>query len=138
MLKLFEKCPACGGPVVIQEIKCAHCNLTMQGEFSPGPFSSLSEDQFNFVHAFLKARGNLSELEKVLGISYPTIRNKLDEINSALDRTHAAGVPVPNASPEPALDEAAGGQRQAILNQVSAGQLSAVDAIQLLKNLKGG
>jgi hypothetical protein len=139
MLKLFEKCPACSGPVIITEIKCAHCQLLMRGEFSPGPFSALSEEQFTFVRAFLRARGNLSELEKVLGISYPTIRNKLDEINAALDQ----GEPVVQANQEPApttppTTAPVSSERQAILQQVNAGTLSAAEALQLFKNLKGG
>ena len=141
MLKLFEKCPGCGGPVVITEIQCPHCQLVMRGEFAPGPFSSLSNDQFAFIRAFLRVRGNLSELEKVLGISYPTIRNKLDEINTVLDQAEAAGrspsepkQPAPEAptvtNPNP--------DRAAILQQVDAGSISPAEAVELLRKLKGG
>ena len=70
MLNLFNQCPACGGPLVITEIKCTSCHLTMQGEFKPGLFSTLSDDQLTFVRAFLRVRGNLSEMEKVLENSY--------------------------------------------------------------------
>ena len=140
MLKLFDKCPSCGGAIIISECKCEHCNLVLRGEFQPGPFSTLSEDQLTFVRVFLRARGNLSEMEKVLGVSYPTIRNKLDEINSALDRVETmpeinsaknAGQPASTAAP---VDEA----RRAILQQVSSGSLSLADALQQLKVLQGG
>jgi hypothetical protein len=124
MLKLFEQCPACGGPVVITEIKCSSCRLTMQGEFKPGLFSTLSDDQLTFVRTFLRVRGNLSEMEKVLGVSYPTIRNKLDEINQALDRTDKAPEPPPQND-----------ARNAILHQVAAGELDAAEALVQLKQL---
>ncbi len=134
MLKFFDKCPGCGGALVITECKCTECGLEMRGEFRPPQFATLSEDQMTFVRHFLRARGNLSEVEKVLGVSYPTIRNKLDEINQTLDEAEsAASRPEAEADPDPANDE-----RQAILKQVSAGQLSAVEAVEKLRNLQGG
>ncbi len=125
MLKLFEQCPACGGSLIITEIQCANCHLTMQGEFKPGLFSTLSDDQLTFVRAFLRVRGNLSEMEKVLGVSYPTIRNKLDEINQALER----------AEKLPELAPAASEARRAILQKVAAGELDAAQALEQLKAL---
>lgn len=125
MLKLFEQCPACGGPIVITEIKCTNCHLTMQGEFTPGLFSTLSGDQLTFVRAFLRVRGNLSEMEKVLGVSYPTIRNKLEEINQALERAEQSPDPIPLPN----------GERNAILNKVATGELTAAEALERLKSL---
>ncbi len=139
MIKLFEQCPACGGSLVITECRCANCQLQLRGEFRVGVFSTLSEDQLTFVRVFLRARGNLSEVEKVLGVSYPTIRNKLDEINKTLDRAEAsstasqakpAGAPGVPTSP---VEEA----RQAVLQQVAAGKISAAEAVQKLRDLQG-
>lgn len=130
MLNLFNQCPACGGPLVITEIKCTNCHLTMQGEFKPGLFSTLSDDQLTFVRAFLRVRGNLSEMEKVLGVSYPTIRNKLEEINQVLERGEALDkaeqsdpIPLPNS------------ERGAILQKVTTGELTAAQALEQLKAL---
>ncbi len=134
MLTLFEQCPACGGPIVITECKCAHCQLTMRGEFQPGLFSVLSRDQLTFVRVFLRVRGNLSELEKVLGISYPTIRNKLDEINLVLEQAEAAPAATP---PQDETGAKAEDARQAILQQVSSGGLSVTQALQKLREQKG-
>ncbi len=125
MLKLFAQCPACSGPLIITEIQCPNCHLKMQGEFKPGLFSSLSDDQLTFVRAFLRVRDNLSEMEKVLGVSYPTIRNKLDEINQTLDRADQA----------PAVVES--NPRTAILNQLAAGELNATQALEQLQALGG-
>ncbi len=139
MIKLFEQCPACGGPLIITECRCANCQLQMRGEFQVGAFSTLSEDQLTFVQVFLRARGNLSEVEKVLGVSYPTIRNKLDEINKTLDRAEASSTassakPAQAASAKLDPTEEA---RQAVLQQVAAGKISAVDAVQKLRDLQG-
>ncbi|MBI4674431.1 MAG: DUF2089 domain-containing protein [Chloroflexi bacterium] len=125
MLKLFEQCPACGGPLIIAEIQCSNCHLKMQGEFKPGLFSTLSDDQLTFVRAFLRVRGNLSEMEKVLGVSYPTIRNKLDEINQVLERAekNPVAAPVENTP------------RTAILQKLAAGEIDAAQALDQLKGL---
>ncbi len=140
MLKLFERCPSCGGQIVVTECRCANCQLQMRGEFRQGVFSTLSEDQLTFVQVFLRARGNLTEVEKVLGISYPTIRNKLEEINSTLDRTAPvpstdAQMPQGPSEPTPAPKEDA---RRAVLQAVAAGQLSAADAALKLRQMQGG
>jgi len=97
----------------------------MQGEFKPGLFSSLSEDQTTFVRAFLRVRGNLSEMEKVLGVSYPTIRNKLDEVNQALERAEKAPAPV----------SAENSPRTAVLQKLAAGEIDVAQALQQLQGL---
>jgi hypothetical protein len=138
MLKLFERCPACGGPLVITECRCANCQLQMRGEFQPGPFSALTLDQLTFIRQFLRVRGNLTELEKVLGVSYPTIRNKLDEINLALDRAEIAPAAAVETAPPAGSTDPGEQARQAILRQVAAGQLSATEGVQRLRALQGG
>lgn len=85
----------------------------------------LSGDQLTFVRAFLRVRGNLSEMEKVLGVSYPTIRNKLEEINQALDRAEQAPDPIPLPNSE----------RNAILQMVANGELTSAEALERLKGL---
>jgi hypothetical protein len=139
MIKLFEQCPACGGPLVITECRCANCQLQLRGEFTLGSFSTLSEDQLAFVRVFLRARGNLSEVEKVLGVSYPTIRNKLDEINKALDRAESNVVPDHERNDEASSESSPVDEtRRAILQQVADGKLSAVEAVEKLQKLHGG
>jgi hypothetical protein len=140
MRKLLEQCPSCGGPLVITECKCADCQLQLRAEFWPGQFSALSEDQLTFIRVFLRARGNLSEVEKVMGVSYPTIRNKLDEVNQALDRaeTAFASAQGTHAGAAQAGVEPAAEARQAILQQVVAGELSAIEALDKLQKLQGG
>lgn len=141
MIKLFDQCPACGGLIVITECKCTNCKLEMRGEFRTGEFSSLSEDQLTFVKVFLRARGNLTEVEKLLGISYPTIRNKLDEINGTLDRAAATLEAHPKLSQPEVRPETAAPiadlTRKEILRKVAAGELTAADALQKLQKSRG-
>ena len=136
MQKLFSQCPACGGELVITECKCTNCQMQMRGEFQSGPLAALTNDEMAFTKVFLSARGNLSEVERILGISYPTIRNKLDEINNALNRIDGAadtrqakGTVAPSVSSIAAADT-----RKDILQKVADGQLSPAEAVQKLQN----
>ena len=134
MINLFHECPGCGGPLIITECRCEKCNLQLRGEFSPGLFAAFSEEQFAFIEVFLRARGNLTEVERVLGISYPTIRNKLDEINGVLEKEPAP----PNNSSPGKIPATVDDLRKAILKQVSEGKLTAAEALLQLQDLGGG
>lgn len=77
-------CPLCDGEIKVTEIRCNRCGIVIQGEFDLCKFCRLNEQQKYFVEIFIKNRGNIKEIEKELGISYPTVRNKLDDVISAL------------------------------------------------------
>jgi len=127
MRKLLEQCPACGGRMIVTGVCCESCSTEVRGRFAPGKLSSLTEEQLTFVQIFLRARGNLSEVEKVLGISYPTIRNKLDEIIKVLNRDQVEASTGPDVDPE----------RRTILEQVASGAIQPAEALERLRNLKG-
>jgi len=139
MHNLFNQCPACGGQLMITECKCPTCQLQMRGEFQLGQLSTLSDDELTFVKVFLSARGNLTEVERVLGISYPTIRNKLDEINNVLSRTNEAAV-TSQKKQSVALETklaSAEESRKDILQQVADGRMSPTEAVQKLREVEG-
>ena len=139
MQKLFSQCPACGSQLIITECKCPACQLQMRGEFQSGQLSGLSDEALTFIKVFLSARGNLTEVERVLGISYPTIRNKLDEINNILNRNNETIIIPEKPTGSTAEKKAASVEdvRKDILQQVSDGRLSPAEAAQKLKDLQG-
>ena len=139
MQKLFNQCPACGSQLVITECQCPACQLQMRGEFQSGQLSNLSDEALTFIKVFLSARGNLTEVERVLGISYPTIRNKLDEINNILSRNNETIVIPDKISGSAAEKKATSAEdlRKDILQQVQDGRLSPAEAVQKLKELQG-
>lgn len=122
MRKVLETCPGCGGPLVISALRCTRCDVAVQGTFRPCDFCRLSEEQSTFLRLFVQRRGNLSGMEKALGISYPTVTKKLEEIIAVLQE------PAP-AEPAP------GGARDTILRRVASGELSAAEALEQLKSL---
>jgi hypothetical protein len=79
------KCPSCGKEMRVCLIKCPACETEVQGDFEPGRFAGLTEDQMNFMDLFVRCRGNLKDIGGMLGISYPTARNRLDDLIRAMD-----------------------------------------------------
>jgi len=73
-------CPLCGGEIKVTEVQCSKCDVVIKGKFDLCKFCRLNEQQKYFVEVFIKNRGNIKEIEKELGISYPTVRNKLDDV----------------------------------------------------------
>ncbi|MFB6468511.1 DUF2089 domain-containing protein [Cytobacillus sp. Hz8] len=82
--KVITNCPVCNNTLKITKLKCSHCHTTIENEFEFSKLASLSKDQLHFVEVFLTCRGNIKEVEKELGISYPTVRGKLTDIISSL------------------------------------------------------
>jgi len=116
--EVLGKCPVCDNEVKITEIHCKKCETTIRGEFELCKFCSLTQQQKYFIEVFVKNRGNIKELEKELGISYPTVRNKLDEVIAAL------GYQV-----EQQKDNV---NRKEILEKLSRGEISKDEALSLL------
>ncbi|MBD3366632.1 MAG: DUF2089 family protein [Candidatus Eisenbacteria bacterium] len=73
-------CPVCGGEMIIKELECPTCDIRVDGSFETCPFCVLTPEQLELIKIFLKSRGNIREVERELGISYPTVRGRLDAI----------------------------------------------------------
>ncbi|HIE25656.1 TPA: DUF2089 domain-containing protein [Candidatus Poribacteria bacterium] len=84
MRKPLSNCPICGGELELVKLKCISCDLTLEGKLPTSHLASLSSDQQEFIEVFLLARGNIKEVERELGISYPTVRKKLEEVIQTL------------------------------------------------------
>lgn len=106
-------CPVCGGSYVVTQLQCDGCKSKLEGQFSTGRLSSLSGEQTAFVEVFLSCRGNIKEVEKALGISYPTVRSRLDDVLETMGfpvrrKEDKADVLEALSRGEITLDEAAG------------------------------
>ena len=127
MNSLPTKCPLCGGEITVTRIYCRDCDTTLEGRFTAGLFSQLTPDQFKFVETFVRCEGKITRMETEIGLSYPTIRNRLHEIIRALGYE-------PGAGEEPAglSDE----ERQHILQELDEGHISAEEAMRLLREVE--
>ena len=127
MRKILEQCPSCGGELEVTRLSCTRCETVVTGRFQPCRFCQLPPASVQFLEAFVKSRGNVKEMERELGISYWTIRSRLNELIQEL------GFEV-----EAAQEDELKTRRREILEQVDRGELSAGEATEQLAKLKAG
>lgn len=116
---LVSKCPVCGNRMDIIKLHCKSCDTTLAGRFAPCKFCQLTTEQQRFVEVFLASRGNIKEVERLLGMSYPTVRSRLDQVIESL------GYRVEH--------QEADSHRKEILKALNEGEITAEEAIKLLK-----
>ncbi len=114
-------CPVCGGRLWVTGLVCKTCGTEIRGEFEQNEFATLLPEQLEFLRMFLKARGNLKELERTLGVSYPTVRARFDALLRALGYEEG-----------PDLEA----ERRAILDALERGELTPEEAAERLDALK--
>ncbi len=118
--EVLGRCPVCSSELTVQRLSCADCGVALEGEFLLNPFNRLTAEQQRFVEIFLVARGNMSEVQKELGVSYPTVRTRLEEIIGQLGH-------------KPASDDATQqAERLSTLQDVESGSLSVEEALRRL------
>ena len=120
--RLIGKCPVCGDELEVARLECRGCHTGIEGRFALTRLARLDEEQMGFVETFLKARGNIKEMERELRISYPTVRNRLDAILQAM------GYKVEAAAQEESADH-----RREVLDRLQSGAITAEDAVRQLR-----
>ncbi len=81
---VISTCPVCSGELAVTRLHCRSCGTTIEGEFSVGRFGRLTREQLVLLESFLRSRGNLRDMERELGISYPTVRSRVEALVRAL------------------------------------------------------
>jgi hypothetical protein len=81
---VISTCPVCASELAVTRLHCRTCGTTLEGDFSVGRFGRLNRDQLTLLESFLRSRGNLREMERELGISYPTVRSRVEALVRAL------------------------------------------------------
>ncbi|MGB9585963.1 MAG: DUF2089 domain-containing protein [Anaerolineales bacterium] len=120
-------CPICGGELTITRLHCLDCDTQIEGHFSYHPFAHLSQEQLDFLEVFIRCEGKLNRMESELGMSYPKIRNRLNEIIRAFGYE-------PSGNDENLRDQT--DQRASILTALERGEITPQEAVTLLE--KGG
>ena len=128
MNTLPAKCPLCGGEILVTRIHCRECEATIESRFTTTSFAQLSQEQLDFVETFVRCEGKITRMEVELNLSYPTIRNRLQEVIRALGYEPGGG------------DDGSGlsdADRQSILDDLDKGRITAEAAMRLLQE-RGG
>ena len=121
------QCPVqgCGGRLHVTGLVCSDCRTEIKGEFQPNEFAVLPPEHLEFLRLYIKVRGNLKEVERILGLSYPTIRARFESMLQVLGYENAE-VPEP-----PNLRE-----KDAILSALERGEMTPSEAAVALKELR--
>lgn len=116
-------CPACGGRIRVTGLRCSQpgCETEVRGEFEVNEFALLPPEPLEFLRLYIKTRGNLKEVERILGVSYPTVRARMEQLLRSL------GYEVPD-EPTPS-----GPSRSDILQALEQGQISPAEAAEQLR-----
>lgn len=113
--KLPSSCPSCGGSLLVVRLACAECGTEVTGEFELCPVCRLDGDIKNLYDLFIQARGNVKQVQRDLGLSYPTVRARIEEMFRHLGQDGAPRDP------------------QTVLAKVRSGELSVDEAERLLR-----
>ncbi len=119
---VIHTCPVCDHSLHVKKLGCSNCRTVIENDFSLSKFASLSAEQMHFVEVFVVKRGNIKEVEKVLGISYPTVRGKLNDIIAELGHDEA----------EEENNEKL--RKSQVIAMLENDEISAKEAVALLKN----
>jgi len=121
---MLGKCPVCGGKMDVVRLHCQSCESTLEGRFRTCKFCQLNPEQQAFIEVFLKSRGNIKEVERELGISYPTVRGRLDAVLETLGyRTEE-------------IPEEARPCKKEILEALERGELTTEEATKMLRQVR--
>jgi hypothetical protein len=128
---MLLKCPSCAGNLAVRRLECPSCAMSIEAAFELPPILRLGQAQLDFVEVFIKNRGVIRDVERELGVSYPTVRAKLDEVVAALGfQARNAGDDEPAGHDELAGESAS---RRTVLDDLRQGRISPEDALRALR-----
>ena len=116
---LIHQCPVCAHALHVTKLECNQCATIIENKFSLSKFAMLSEEQLHFIEIFLLSRGNIKEVEKALGISYPTVRAKLNDVITNLGYKEESEE----------IDD-----KKHIIAELETGEITVEEALERLKN----
>ena len=146
---VIATCPVCASELAVTRLRCGECGTTIEGEFGVGRFGRLTREQLQLLESFLRSRGNLRAMERELGISYPTVRSRVEQLVRALGfgpRDEAEPDP-PAADARQTTDGASGpgsassspeqvaAARQDVLERLARHELTAEEAADAIRSL---
>lgn len=119
--QVLGRCPVCGSETKINRISCSECGTVIEGSFELCKFCRLSPEQKKFIEIFIKCRGNIKEVEKEMKISYPTVKNKLEDAAFALGYKGN-------------YEKTEGPSKKEIIDRLNKGEITVDEALDLLKD----
>ena len=125
MRPIILKCPSCDGNLTVARLECPDCAVSLEGEFAPPALLKLTGAQIDFVEVFVKNRGVIRDVERELGVSYPTVRARLDEVIAALGYSA-------RSAPQASASDDASSRRRSVLADLKDGKITPDEALAAL------
>ncbi|WP_448376340.1 DUF2089 family protein [Fervidobacterium sp.] len=124
MANMLPRCPVCGKPMKVVQLRCDEDGVTVSGYFEAPSFAYLDEEDTKFIMMFLRTKGNLKELERLTGIGYFALRGRLDKVLEKMGLT-----PIEEDEEQFASDD--------IFKLLKEKKITVEEAISLLKRKRG-
>jgi hypothetical protein len=105
-----------GAPIVVERVRMTESDIAVEGEFELPPLARLSSDDQVFVMAFVLCHGSIKEIERIFGVSYPTVKNRLNRLAKKLDFVETLDFP----------------EEDDILDRLESGDIDAEEALRRL------
>ena len=131
----ISQCPLCDSPLKVTELSCTACETRLQGVFSPAPLAQIAPEHQRFIETFVRCRGIIRDVERALGISYPTVRARLDAAVQAVETAIAEKATTPRPEPDRTRGLDQDSRRRDILRRVAAGEIEPAEAADRLRQL---
>lgn len=117
-------CPVCGDRLALTRLSCEDCGTELSGVFGACDFCALGDEDRQILRVFLSSRGNMKDVERFLGVSYPTARSRFDALLGRLGITPGDDEPQPERVRDP--------DRVAVLEKLARGELDVDAATDLI------
>lgn len=124
MKPVIGQCPICKDTLHVTRLHCRNCDTSIEGHFTLGRLYTLTSEQLDFVETFIRCEGKIKWVEKELTLSYPAVRARLSDVIRAMG--YEVGMPEEKG----VADEV----RQQILSDLNSGELTAEEALELLRD----
>lgn len=105
-----------GAPIIVERVHLTNRDIAIEGEFELPPLARLSAEDQVFIMAFVRCHGSIKEIEQIFGVSYPTVKNRLNRLAKQLEFVQTFTLPVEDD----------------VLTQLERGEITAAEAIKRL------
>jgi len=105
-----------GTPIVVERVRLTDRDITIEGEFELPPLARLPAEDQVFIMAFIRCHGSIKDMEQIFGISYPTVKNRLNRLSSQLEFVETLNIP----------------SDEDVINMLESGEINAEEAIRRL------
>ncbi|MBI5609721.1 MAG: DUF2089 domain-containing protein [Deltaproteobacteria bacterium] len=129
-------CPACHDALTPHVLACEHCGIRVEGPFQFNEFATLDGDDLHLLRIFVLSEGRVRDMEAALGLSYPTIRNRLKDLRNKLAARQAVSLPERGTVP-PASARHDDARVAGVLQRLQNGELSFAEAMRQIRTLQG-